>query len=84
MLRLFYSYKIKHIKNFICRNLLDNLFIDKIDEDSFIGWPPIKELGGFNFMDILQTNYNISEEDKHPNAEGQKVIAEFLYENIRS
>ena len=88
MLPLFYEYEIKHIKNFISINLIKNLFIDKIDEDSFIGWPPTNELGGFNILDKLDYYNNpnrvISEEDNHPSAEGQKFIAELLYENIRS
>ena len=84
------------------RNLLKNLFIDKINEDDFIGWPIEPSIGGFNVTEGRNFNgqrygqkykctlYNpccpwtISEEDHHPNAEGQRVIAEFFYENIRS
>ena len=84
MVRLFSPQKTKNRKNFISKKILNSIFIDKINEDDFIGWPPTKELGGFNFIDILGDNYDISEEDFHPNAEGQKFIAEFLYENIRS
>ena len=39
-------------------------------------------------MDVLggytkeSDKWNISDMDKHPNAEGQKIIAEFLYDRL--
>ena len=61
---------------------------DLID-DNFLGWPTENNLGGFNIRrDVLggytkeSYKWNISDMDKHPNAEGQKMIAEFLYERL--
>ena len=57
----------------------------EIDEDKFIGWPIMQEIGGRNVDDILnkidpeRKHLRISEEDQHPNAEGHKIIAQELY-----
>jgi len=63
-----------------------NPTIDLINEDNFIGWPAFSELHGFNVENkIIRTEdrrWMISNEDAHPNAEGQKLIADFMYENI--
>mgnify|MGYP006081368751 FL=1 len=60
-----------------------NSYFDKIDEKNFIGWPVEPMLGGFSMWDKLDQNTHfISKEDRHPNAEGQKVIAETIYENL--
>lgn len=62
---------------------MSNSYFDKIDEKNFIGWPVEPKLGGFSTWDKLDKNKHfISEEDRHPNAEGQKIIAETIYENL--
>ena len=73
-----YTTKKEAIKMF-----MSNSYFDKIDEKNFIGWPVEPKLGGFSMWDKLDNNKHfISEEDRHPNAEGQKIIAETIYENL--
>lgn len=64
-----------------------NPMIDLIDENNFIGWPLLEELGGSNIDNNVIKKYKdkrfqISNEDSHPNAEGHKLIADYMYENI--
>ena len=73
-----YTTKKEAIKMF-----MSNSYFDKIDEKHFIGWPVEPKLGGFSMWDKLeQDKHFISEKDRHPNAEGQKIIAETIYENL--
>jgi len=62
---------------------ISNSYFDKIDEKHFIGWPVEPKLGGFSMEDKLDKDKHfISEQDTHPNAEGHKLIAETIYENL--
>jgi len=80
--------KVKNPSNYTTREeaikmFMSNSYFDKIDEKYFIGWPVEPKLGGFSMWDKLDNNKHfISEEDRHPNAEGQKIIAETIYENL--
>lgn len=50
-----------------------------IDTDYFYGWPTIVEFGGFNCVDSLNLrDYQISEDDEHPNLKGNQMIAEMF------
>ena len=74
----------------IFEKILKNIYVDKINEDKFIGWPPFPELGGM-YMDLYLNELDPKEENlylpqaitAHPNAEGDKVIANYLYEKIK-
>lgn len=58
-------------------------FFDNISYKNFIGWPIFKKISGFCMRDKLdKDNHFISEKDRHPNEEGQKLISEIIYENI--
>jgi hypothetical protein len=58
-------------------------FFNSIDEKNFIGWPIYDKIGGYCIRDKLdQDKHFISKEDRHPNAEGQKIIAELIYNNL--
>jgi hypothetical protein len=63
-----------------------NPMIDLINENNFVGWPMFRELGGIDIQNKVvhkkDRRYEISDEDAHPNAQGQKLIADFMYENI--
>ena len=54
-----------------------------------MGWPIMHEIGGYNMDDILdkedpeRLKYRISEADTHPNDDGHKLIADFLYDKYR-
>ena len=65
-----------------------SIFMDKINENKFIGWPIMSEIGGLNISGFLSEldpemkKLRISEEDSHPNKEGHEVIADYLYKKI--
>ena len=59
-----------------------------INHKNFIGWPPII-YPGFTMRQKFEgpeqsdeEKYLISKKDRHPNAEGQKLIAQTIYENL--
>ena len=59
-----------------------------INHKNFIGWPPIIH-PGFTMRQKFEgpelsdeEKYLISKKDRHPNAEGQKLIAQTIYENL--
>ena len=61
-----------------------------IDESKFIGWPPDKRLGGFDYR-ILRKKYTTNENewhlvpefDNHPNDIGHEYIAKYFYNGIK-
>lgn len=59
---------------------------EEIDKDNFIGWPIFEHMNGFCLNDFIKKGRNeslmISEEDRHPNDLGQRVIADIIYENL--
>ena len=70
-----------------------NLFLEYekiIDTKNFIGYPPVKYIGGHTIEDETLfnddgsniKNLNISEYDKHPNKLGHEKIAEFIYDRL--
>jgi hypothetical protein len=63
------------------KSIHKSTYYNLIDKN-FIGFPG-KELGGFCMQDFMKhPDDYISEKDRHPNAQGHKVIAEKFYENI--
>ena len=65
--------------------MINSKIFDEIDEKKFIGWPILKQIGGYTVIDILdkvdpeRKQLRISDEDSHPNAEGHKIIAQEIY-----
>jgi hypothetical protein len=65
--------------------MIDSKIFDEIDEKKFIGWPILKQIGGYTVGNILnkidpeQKELRISKDDSHPNAEGHKIIAQEIY-----
>ena len=52
-------------------------------DDNFLGFPGNSMLGGYSFQRFLKIpDHIISEKDVHPNGEGQKVLAEAIYERL--
>ena len=65
------------------KEFMSSSYYDKIDEKNFIGWPIESKLGGFCAWDKLDADKHfISEIDRHPNRQGQEIIAELIYENL--
>ena len=86
------SWHINHDRRSYLSEILKSPYLDYIENnisDKFIGWPIMKELGGYCIADILdkedpsRTKLRISQDDAHPNASGHKFIAEFLYEQYK-
>ena len=65
--------------------MIDSKIFNEINPDQFIGWPILKQIGGYTVIDILdkvdpeRKQLRISDEDSHPNAEGHKIIAQEIY-----
>jgi len=75
-------------KKLVSKIILKSVYHNKID-DSFIGWPCEKTIGGFTIKDEILKGYSgeglkyqISEMDTHPNKKGHELIAEFLYDRL--
>lgn len=63
----------------VSKALLGNTIFDEIIEENVFGWPFLKNLGGNCMGDIIPFNMRISTSDPHPNAEGHKIIAKYIY-----
>ena len=58
-----------------------------INAKNFIGWPYLKQLGGYHVEQLVLKKMNglaiegmtISEQDSHPTAKGQEKLMEFIY-----
>lgn len=62
-----------------------NTIIDLVQRNRsnlFIGYPGLEELGGFNLYDKLQLD-DYLRADKHPNKEGNELIADTVYKYIK-
>ena len=56
---------------------------DKIDDEKFMGWPIIRDIGGWHWLDKMRRDdgkWRIGEIDNHPNNEGYKMIADKIWE----
>ena len=71
-------------RNSVFNTLLKNEYfglMDKLvseDKINAVGWPFVRELGGECYNDIRDSSSVISRHDGHPNADGQKHIAEWI------
>ena len=65
--------------------MVESKIFNEINPDQFIGWPILKQIGGYTVGDILnkidpeQKELRISKDDTHPNAEGHKIISQEIY-----
>ena len=65
--------------------MVESKIFNEINPDQFIGWPILKQIGGYTVGDILnkidpeRNQLKISAEDHHPNAEGHKIMAQEIY-----
>ena len=69
----------------MAKTFINSKIFYEIDEDKFIGWPIMRDIGGYNLNNMLnkldpeRTDLRISDEDSHPNAEGHKIMAQEIY-----
>ena len=72
-------------KNTILKSIIKSPYIDKIN-NNFIGWPCVKELGGYSIDERLNPNksldFQIAENDLHPNGKGHEMIANYIYDRL--
>jgi hypothetical protein len=70
----------------LCQNILDSCYFDKMNKKTFLGWPIMPQISGFNIdhhLDLIdpdRTTLRISPEDTHPNEEAHEIISEVLYD----
>lgn len=72
------------------KEILESIYFNELDEPNFVGFPIMREIGGYWFDTLLpvlsnQNNkldldYRISEDDSHPNTKGHKIFADKLYD----
>ena len=82
----------KELKHVEFRAILRNIYLDKIKENKFIGWPPFTQLGGM-YMDLFLNELDPEEQclythkypspSPHPSKEGYRIIANYLYKKIK-
>ena len=66
---------------------LNNPVFPKLEthKKHFIGWPLMPAIGGLNFDSIRgsEEKYYVSELDRHPNADGQKLLSEIFLKKYK-
>ena len=77
--------KYSHIKDGWVREALEE-YKDKIDENKFLGFPIMRQIGGWDMdsvmdkLDPKREMYRISKEDTHPNKKGHEYMAGIIYD----
>ena len=72
----------------IMKQFFLNQYFLKMNENTFVGWPILSALGGTHIDQVLddidpdRKKLRISEEDTHPNEEGHKVMAEYIFKEV--
>ena len=65
--------------------MVESKIFNEINPDQFIGWPILKQIGGYTVIDILdkvdpeRNQLRVSDQDTHPNGEGHKIMAQEIY-----
>ena len=73
-----------------CKHLINSPFLDKINKDSFIGWPMFPQLDGYSCgstlydIDPNREKYFINSDNVHPSKSGQEYITEMLLKRINT
>ena len=72
-----------HSGKLFCHEIIDSPYLSLIDDNLFLGWPIMPQIGGWyidSFLDEYEyEDVRISLDDCHPNAKGHKLISEKLY-----
>ena len=77
------------MENEFCRYILKSPLFDKLNKNTFIGWPIFPEIGGFSCgsklyeIDPNREKYFINYKNVHPNTDGHKFILDILYEKVK-
>lgn len=71
------------------RIMMNTPKFDLIDEDNFVGWPLIENIGGrcmhehLHRLEKTKHQFRVGRWDDHPNVEGHKLIADKIHEAIQ-
>ena len=64
-------------------NKLFDSWYDKKFKDTHLNWPTDEAIGGSSFeFNLMKEEHRISELDRHPNAKGHELIANYLFEKL--
>lgn len=78
----------KDLEMEFCKHLINSPFFDKINKDSFIGWPMFPQLDGYSCgsklydVDPDRKKYFINCQNVHPSKDGQEYITRLLLRRI--
>ena len=73
-----------------CKHLINSPILEKINKDSFIGWPMFPQLDGYSCgsklydLDPDREKYFINSDNVHPSKSGQEYITEMLLKRINT
>ena len=85
-------YKMNDSREKTVNVMIDNPYMEYVEENignKFIGWPILREIGGYSMDDILNKHdptklkLRISEKDSHPNEAGHKLMANLIYDEYQ-
>lgn len=85
-------YEVNDSREKTVKAMINNPYMDYIEKnigDKFIGWPIMREIGGYSMDDYMdkfdptKEKFRISENDYHPNENGHKLLAEKLYDEYQ-
>lgn len=69
----------------VARSMFESPVFGCIDTNNFIGFPATDYMGGVTLTNVLEDSedsVHVSDDDRHPNALGQQIIADYIYENL--
>ena len=82
-------YGTKEIDKECANSIIASPFLNEIDDTKFMGFPTLKNIGGWCMDDMLdkkdpdRISMRISAEDTHPNDKGHEYMAELIYNKYR-
>ena len=78
----------KAIETEFCKHLIKSPYLDKINKDTFFGWPMFPQLDGYSCgsklydLDPDREKYFINSDNVHPSKAGQEYITDMLLKRI--
>lgn len=79
-----YHLSFREVRDKFIEDVYMSYYFDKIDPKKFIGWPLIPEMGGFSLWDKLEAEDFISENDKHPNHNGNQKFIDIIRNHLKN
>ena len=79
----------RFIERYCVAAMLKSPYIDKIDENKFLGFPIMRQIGGWDMdsemdkLDPKRKMYRIGGGDTHPNKKGHEYMAGVIYDKYK-